>query len=102
MREQERWMKKVLTGINTTLGLGVFFYRPFVFMMLFNWFVADVFNLSLINYWTAFGMTLLVLVFKRSPTKWLFMKESEIDEKESRRVSLIRSLVFMMVLTIVS
>lgn len=46
------------------LAFGLMFYTAFIFMKIFNWFIPAFTGWPEINYWVAYGLTILISICK--------------------------------------
>lgn len=46
------------------LAFGLMFYTAFIFMKIFNWFIPTFTGWPEINYWVAYGLTILISICK--------------------------------------
>lgn len=46
--------------VNLFLAVGLGFYRAFVFMVMFNWFVAEHFQFVEFNYWLSYALLMTI------------------------------------------
>lgn len=93
-------MKIVLSILLNTLG-G--FFRAFVFLKFFNWFVSPQFNLDQLNFWAAYAaiLTINILRMKSNVVEIHYRKKHEdtsywINQDLIKSASMIIALTFVL------
>jgi hypothetical protein len=53
-----------MIGVNILLSIGSLFFQTFVFMVVWNWFPSQIFDIKSIEYAESYGLMLVVSFFK--------------------------------------